>query len=206
LVSSKLAREAVRLNARAETLRALPALVLMTDDDRLADPLAAAQMLPRGSLVILRARDAARRAALAQALVRMARPLGIRVSIAGDPDLAAHCGADGVHFPEVRIGEAAHWRVSRPQWLITCAAHSLTACANAHIALADAVLLAPVFPTKSHPGRNFLGPFRARTIAHTSPIPVYALGGIDAQNAARLVDGGFIGLAAVEGLARRGTR
>jgi thiamine-phosphate pyrophosphorylase len=178
----------------------------MTDDERLADPLAAARMLPRGSLVVLRARDPARRAALAQAILSIAERRMIRVSIAGDPELAARCHADGVHFPEARIGEAAHWRVLHPRWLITCAAHSLTACARAGLAKADAVFLAPVFATQSHPGRNFLGPFRARAIAEASPVPAYALGGINAQNARRLADGRFIGLAAVEGLAHRGTR
>jgi thiamine-phosphate pyrophosphorylase len=205
-VTGKLAREAAHLNARAATLRKLPALVLMTDDDRLVDPLEAARMLPRGSLVVLRARNAARRAALARALMNVALNRGLRVSIADDPELAARCSADGVHFPEARIGEAAHWRVRRPHWLITCAAHSLSACARARLVRADAAFLAPVFATQSHPGRNCLGPFRARAIAHASLIPVYALGGIDAQNAARLADGGFIGLAAVEGLARGGTR
>jgi thiamine-phosphate pyrophosphorylase len=184
----------------------LPALVLMTDDDRLADPLATAQMLPHGSLVVLRTRDAARRAALAQALLSIAAACGIRVSVAGDPELAARCDAHGVHFPEARIGEAEHWRVRHPRWLISCAAHSLSACARAGLVHADAAILAPVFATQSHPGGNFLGPFRARAIARASPIPVYAMGGINAHNAARLADGGFIGLAAVQGLAAGGRR
>jgi thiamine-phosphate pyrophosphorylase len=200
-VTGKLAREAASLNASGKIRSELPALVLMTDDDRLANPAAAAQMLPRGSLVVVRARDAARRAALAQALLSIGIKHGIRVSIAGDPELAARCNADGVHFPEARIGEAAHWRVRHPRWLVTCAAHSLNACARASLARADAVLLAPVFATQSHPGRACLGPFRARAIAHASTIPVYALGGITAQNAGRLAGGGFIGLAAVDGLA-----
>jgi thiamine-phosphate pyrophosphorylase len=205
-VTDRLAREAARLNAGVKTLRALPTLVLMTDDDRLVDPLPAAYLLPPNSLVVLRARDAARRADLAHALSRVARARDLHVSIAGDPELAIRCGADGVHFPEARIGDAAHWRACRPHWLITCAAHSLRACARARIALADAVFLAPVFTTKSHPGRGCLGPSRARAIARAAPIPVYALGGVDARNAARLADGGFVGLAAVEGLTQGRTR
>jgi len=201
-VTSKLAREAARLNAHARSLRALPSLVLMTDDDRLADPLAAARALPRGGLIVLRARNAVRRAALAQALITIARARELRVSVAGDPELAARCGADGVHFPEARIGEAAHWRACHPHWLITCAAHSLSACARAGAVLADAAFLAPVFETDSHPGGLFLGIFRARAIARVSPLPVYALGGIDGQNAARLANGGFVGLAAIGGLSQ----
>jgi thiamine-phosphate pyrophosphorylase len=199
-VTVKLARAAARLNAHAKTMRVLPALVLMTDDDRLKDPLSAARLLPPGSLVVLRARDAIRRAALAEALTGVAHLRGLRVSIAGDPELAARCGADGAHFPEAHIAEVAHWRARHPHWLITCAAHSLSACARAGIARADAAFVAPIFATKSHPGRRTLGPFRARSIARASPIPVYALGGIDDENAGRLADGPFAGLAAVEGL------
>ena len=202
----KLAREAARLNARAKAPHALPALVLMTDDERLPDPLSVARLLPRGSLVVLRTRDMTRRGALAHALLRIAADRGIRVSIAGDPQLAARCGADGAHFPEARIGEAMHWRARRPHWLITCAAHSLGSCAGAFGAHADAVFLSPVFATLSHPGSDCLGPLRALAIARASPLPVYALGGINAQNAARLGEGGFVGIAAVGGLARGGNR
>jgi thiamine-phosphate pyrophosphorylase len=205
-VIGKLAREAARLNARAKAPRALPALALMTDDERLPDPLSVARLLPRGSLVVLRTRDAARRGALAEALLRIAASRGIRVSIAGDPQLAARCGVDGVHFPEARIGEAMHWRTRRPNWLITCAAHSLSSCVSAFGAHADAVFLSPVFATLSHPGSDCLGPLRALAIARASPLPVYALGGINAQNAARLGEGGFVGVAAIGGLTRGGSR
>ena len=51
----RLARQANLLNERAGA--ALPPLVLMTDDERLPDPLAAARLLPRGSMVIVRARQ-----------------------------------------------------------------------------------------------------------------------------------------------------
>jgi thiamine-phosphate pyrophosphorylase len=178
----------------------------MTDDDRLAEPLAAACALPRGSLIVLRARDATRRAALATALLALARTHDLRVSIAGDPELAALCGADGIHFPEARAGEAAHWRARHPQWLITCAAHSLGACARAGLARADAAILAPVFATGSHPDAQCLGAARARAIAVASPVPVYALGGIHGQNASRLSESGFVGLAAIDGLSLRRTR
>ena len=198
----KLAREAARLNANVKTPRELPALVLMTDDERLPDPVSVARCLPRGSLVILRSRNSTRRSFLAQEIMNFVPSRGIRLSIAGDPEMAARTGADGVHFPEKRIGEAAHWRAFHPQWLITCAAHSLAACARARVAHADAAFLAPVFATQSHPGSVSLGPLRARAIARLAPLPVYALGGIDARTVRRLAEGPFVGLAAVGALAR----
>jgi thiamine-phosphate pyrophosphorylase len=198
ILPDKLARARLARAAFCFKTRALPALVLMTDDERLADPLAAARALPRGSLVIIRARQAPRRAQLAAALAKIARQRELVVLIANDAALAAKIGADGLHLSETRAGDASHWRARHPHWLITAAAHSLRATTQARHA--DAVLLAPIFATASHPGATVLGAIRARLIAQQSPLPVYALGGIDAGNVARLEGGKFAGVAAISAL------
>jgi len=63
----------------------------------------------------------------------------------------------------------------------------------------DAVFLSPVFATRSHPERTSLTPVRANLAAKQMRKPLYALGGIDARNAALLH--GFAGLAAIGALA-----
>ncbi len=199
LARSKLARAAARLNRSLG--RPLPALVFLTDEDRVARPREAVDALPRGSLVILRARRASRRLALAETIAPIANAHGLVWLVADDPELAAQAGADGVHFPEARIAEAHHWRAVRDRWLITCAAHSLGACARIARAGADAALLAPVFPTASHAGGTALGPLRLRVIANQSPLPIYALGGVDAATALRLRGAKLAGLAAIGALA-----
>ncbi len=164
-------------------------LVLVTDD-RDADWAAAARRLPAGSLVVVRARDAARRAALADQLSFA------RLLIADDPALAAEVGT-GLHLPERRMREAAHWRARHPHWIITAAAHSLGALLHAqHL---DAVFLSPVFATTSHKGAKPLTPVRAALIAAQSPAPVYALGGITPRNGALLAPA-FSGIAAIGSL------
>jgi hypothetical protein len=70
----RLARQASLLNERART--ELPPLVLMTDDERLPDPVAAARLLPRGSMVIVRARQSSHRAKLAALLRPITRAGG----------------------------------------------------------------------------------------------------------------------------------
>lgn len=184
-------------NARSR----LPALALFTDDARLIDPLPSIKALPRGSLVVLRERNGARRHALASAISRIARERRLVWIIADDPHLATEMHASGVHFPEAGFAQAAHWRVKRPYWFITSAAHSFAACARAARAGADAVFLAPVFATMSHPGQNFLGPLRVRMIAKRCTVPTYALGGIDVRTARRLAGASVGGLAAVGALA-----
>jgi len=192
-----LARAAARLAARRGLI--VPPLILMTDDERLADPLAAAHALPRGSMVVVRARDATRRAALAKAIIWLSRARGLFVLIANDAALAASCGADGLHLPEACLGEAAPQRARHPAWLISASAHSLAALGKAMRLPIDAVLLSPVFATKSHPGRTALTLARANLIARAANVPVYALGGVTARNAG-LLAGSFTGIAAIGAL------
>lgn len=196
LARAQLARAANALKVQSGS--ALPALVLMTDDERLADPLAAARTLPRGSMVILRARDAARRARLAEELQRVTRAKGIKLLIADDPALAMRIGADGIHLPQARARSAAHWRALRPSWIITAAARSPAAT---HIPAADAILLSPVFATKSHPGGKVLGSLRMRLIARNARLPIYALGGIDRFSVRAVAGARLAGIAAIGALA-----
>lgn len=192
----ELARAAARLAVHGSF--AVPPLVLMTDDERLANPLAAARALPRGSMIVVRARDSARRKALTLAMMRIARSRCLLVLIASDGKLAAECGADGVHLSEAALGQAARERACHPSLLITASAHSLASVGRA--ALVDALFLSPIFPTQSHPGRAALTAVRANFIARASRVPVYALGGIDSRNAALLSPASFCGIAAIGAL------
>jgi thiamine-phosphate pyrophosphorylase len=195
----RLARAARALNASARAAE-LPALILMTDQARLPNPVASARLLPRGSAVIVRHTDASARARLAHALINVARERRLRLLIAGDPVLAAEVCAHGLHLSEARAREAAHWRALKPSWLITAAAHSSRGLTVAWRAGADAAVLAPVFATLSHPDRPPLGALRTRMMAVHAGLPVYALGGINAQTIMRLKDARLAGVAAIDGL------
>jgi thiamine-phosphate pyrophosphorylase len=189
----QLARAAARLAAKRGA--AWPPLVLMTDDDRLPDPLPAAEALPRGSMVIVRARDTAHRAKLAAAILRIARTHRLIVLIAGDASLAARLSADGLHLPETKAHTAAHWRARYPRWRITTSSHGAIRTPDT----VDAVLLSAIFPTRSHDSRDALGAIKANIIAAQIRKPVYALGGITPTNAARL-SSAFTGIAAIGAL------
>jgi thiamine-phosphate pyrophosphorylase len=194
----RLARQAVLLNERARA--GLPPLVLMTDDERLADPLAAARLLPRGSMVIVRARQASHRAKLAVALRPITRVRRMRLLVANDAKLAERIRADGVHLAEAKSCNAASMRMRHPGWLITMSAHSLRGCSNAARLGVDAVFLSPVYPTASHPNGHALGVARARSIARHARLPVYALGGLNARTVRRLAESPFAGMAAIGAL------
>ena len=197
LARAKLARAARRLNACAPHL---PPLILMTDEKRLQDPMAAAMALPKGAAIILRHTDAKARDELARALRKIARKNGLLLLIAGDAALAARLTCDGLHLPETRAREAAHFKALHPDWLITAAAHSASAVAIAAAARCDAVLLAPVFATQSHIGHAGVGVSRVCAIAQNARLPIYALGGVNAQNTYRLAGARLAGIAAIQAL------
>lgn len=191
-----LANRAAGLNSRH--VRAdLPRLIMITDRARGGDPLRAAARLPMGSAVILRDYGHPDRARLARDLAMLCRRRRLLLLVAGDARLAARVGADGLHLPEALAHRARAWRRRRPAWLITAAAHSLPALWRAQRAGADAALVGPVFATASHPGARPLGPVRFAVLARLSPLPVYALGGIEESTARRLTGTGMQGLAAI---------
>jgi thiamine-phosphate pyrophosphorylase len=199
---ASLAEAARRLKGRAGT-GALPTCILIAESERIADPEAAIAALPPGSAVILRDYMASDRHVRARRIARLCRRLRLRLLIAGDARLAAAVGASGLHLPEWQVaGSDRRWRRWRkPSWLVTAAAHSPGAVARARRAGCDAVLLSPVFPTASHPGAPTLGPLLFAAWTRGSRVPVYALGGVTAASARRLIGSGAVGVAAIGGFA-----
>lgn len=179
-------------------------LILVTDDRRLPDPLAAASRLPAGSLVILRHRDGPARQALGIRLQRLCRGRRLGLLVAGDFQLALRLGA-GLHLPEARLGTVSPrirlWHRRRAA-MLTAAAHGRPGLAAARRLDADAALLAPVFATDSHPGKAPLGELVFRRLVGLSRLPVYALGGITGRTVNRLRGSRAAGIAAVEGFRR----
>lgn len=97
------------------------------------------------------------------------------VILAGEPRLAREWKADGSYGPACRTGQ-----------LRLATAHCLREIASANRSHADAALLSPVFPTRSHPGAPAMGSVRFRLIAMRSAVPVIALGGLTASRVRRL--------------------
>ena len=155
--------------------------------------------LPWGAGLILRHFGRSELIAAAAPLARIVQGRGGLFLIAADPALAARVGADGVHWPESRLGRARLWRMRRPGWIVTASAHSRPALLRAG-RLADAVFLSPVFASNSPSAVRALGPLRASLAAKNAPAPVYALGGVTAARARRLKGRGFSGVGAAEAL------
>lgn len=188
-----------RLNRRTKQSVVLPGIILLTDCNRLADPIGIAANLPTGGAVILRDYAMNDRESLAQDLMIICRRRRLRLLIAGDWRLAQKIGAHGVHLPEWQLLRRPTWQ-RKPDWLVTAAVHSQKSLIQAARSGIHAALLSPVFETASHPGVSPLGPLRFARAVHQSSIPVYGLGGISSANAQRLLSSGAVGFGAINGL------
>ena len=104
-----------------------------------------------------------------------------------------------IEHAEKLIDEVSRWRY-RKNWTITVSAHSKVALKRAEMSGADAALLSPVFKTSSHPNTRPLGISRFSALAHNSKIPVYAMGGINNENAHLLINSPAVGIAAITAL------
>lgn len=173
----------------------LPAFFALIDPARTTDPLALAAGLPTGAGVIYRHFGDADRVAVAARLRRMTARRGLVFLIGNDPRLAIQTGADGVHWPEARRNEARRWR-SRFA-IMTCAAHGRRGLIGAREASCDAALLSTVFTSKSDSASRPMGTLRFRSVVKGAPIPVYGLGGVNAQTFGQICS--VAGGAAIEG-------
>lgn len=162
----------------------LPRAFFVTDPVRTPNLLAVVKRLPRGFGVIWRHYGNANRLVLGRQLARACHRRGLVLLVSADPDLAARIGAHGVHWPEKTLTAV---RTRLPGRIETASAHSTKAIANARRAGVDAVIVSAVFSSRSPSAGEAIGANRFRQIARLSPLPVYALGGINARNAASVM-------------------
>lgn len=206
-----LSDEAIRLWETAKALNraaadvspsalTLPPLMFFTDPARTPRPWEVAARLPAGAAVVHRGFGRAESGDEAARLREVTRTGGVRLLIGLDLKLALSVGADGLHLPERALHQAADAR-SEGVRLVTGTAHSAQGVARAQQAGVDAVVISPVFATRSPSGGAPLGVERLGDLTAGAALPAYALGGITAANAGGLADSGVCGLCAIDGIA-----
>ncbi|WP_082564675.1 thiamine phosphate synthase [Caulobacter sp. Root1472] len=195
-----LSRTAARLRPWLVRGKPLPNLLFFTDPARTPDPERIVERLPAGAAVVFRAFGAADAVVQGRRLREISRRRGLMLLVGAEPALALAVEADGLHLPERLASTLPGLRQTHPGWLITIAAHGLDAARGGAAAGADALVVSPVFPSRSPSAGAPLGVEGLKRIVEGVQTPVYALGGVRADTAARLRDTGIVGIAAVEAL------
>jgi thiamine-phosphate pyrophosphorylase len=139
---------------------------------------------------------------LAQALIGSIRCADTRTQLlinAGAPgaaEAARAAGAAGLHLPGRWHAEQVGW--ARALGIVSVGCHSLGEIAVARAARSDLALLSPIFKTASHPEAPPLGlEVLAEACRIADGIPVLALGGVTAENAALCIAAGAAGIAGI---------
>ena len=112
-------------------------------------------------------------------------------------DIALAMNAAGVQLRAESLPVSAARRV-RAAWWIGKSVHDLAEAEAARLAGADYLVVGPVYPTASHPGRRPLGVAGLRAIvAAAGELPVIAIGGITIGRVREVRTSGAHGIAAI---------
>lgn len=192
--------------ARRERLRGLH--VLADDDPRWPrGPLAQAEAACAGGAAVVQLRckhgSDARTLELGAAIRERTRAAGLLLVVNDRFDLALALGADGVHLGQEDLAPARLPAEAREALLVGRSTHTAEELRDAQAEPVDYVALGPVFATASKQT-----PFAARGVAAAgeaaralAPLPLVAIGGIDAAGAAALARAGVTAVAVISAVA-----
>jgi thiamine-phosphate diphosphorylase len=123
--------------------------------------------------------------------------LALALSLRGTP-------AVGLHLPARMVNETGHQSAlaalqsSRLLW--GASVHNAAQAQRAAAAGAGYLVFGAIYDTASHPGDSPAGLGGLLAVVQTTALPVYAIGGITAHNAAPCLKAGAYGLAAISAL------
>ena len=133
-------------------------------------------------------RDAIERAA--GTFRRLCDTFSVPFLVNDDPYLARSVGADGVHVGQDDMPVEEVREIVGPDMLVGLSTHSEEQLAASAPAAVDYVSVGPVWETPTKQGRPGVGLGYVEHAAAHAPHPFFAIGGIDASNAADVVAAG----------------
>ncbi|WP_300337731.1 Nudix family hydrolase [Accumulibacter sp.] len=185
---------------RALDLPAVYALSNAEENGPAAELARLAGALAQG-LRLLQLRDktlapAQRRSFAGEVMALARRYQNARVLVNDDQELARAVGAHGLHLSSTRL-----WQVERrPDFdHLAASCHSAADLLRAAQLGLDFAVLGPVLPTPSHPGLVGIGWPEFSRLVERSPLPVYALGGLQPEMLDLACSNGGHGVALMRG-------
>lgn len=136
-------------------------------------------------------------AALARKVIPLAHRYGAKVLLT-EPELVVALGADGLHLDSKALKTATQRPLSA-DYLVAISGHSLEALQQGEALGADFGVLSPIRYTSAHPDIAPIGWDGLAEIAAQLIIPLYALGGVSAEDEVEAFKAGAQGIAGNKG-------
>ena len=131
--------------------------------------------------------------------VSMCNRYGAKLLINGLTDDVLAAQAHGLHLNSRRLMQVYNRPIS-PDFLLSASCHDVSELQHAERLGVDFVYVSPVFATPSHPHAKTLGWNGLQRIVERAKVPVYALGGLGADDARLALRAGCQGIAMMRGL------
>ncbi len=183
----------------------LPPLYLISDVARLGQPrfLNLIERALKAGARLVQLREPGMPEAAYRKLARETAPLchrhGAKLLLNADPAWVEDCGADGVHLNSRRL-MALRARPLGNGFFVGASCHNAGELAQATCINADFAVLGPVARTASHPDGIPLGWDNFRMLCAQTMLPVYALGGMRAEDLPAARRAGAHGIAMISGI------
>lgn len=136
----------------------------------------------------------------AQALIDVLRPLGVPLIVNDQVDVALAVDADGVHVGQADLPPEAVRRLIGPHKMLGLSVSNAAQLAKVPAGV-DYLGIGPAYPTTTKPDASAVigvAPFAA--LVAQARWPVVAIGGIDVNNCAPLIQAGAAGVAVVSAI------
>jgi thiamine-phosphate pyrophosphorylase len=128
--------------------------------------------------------------AVANATQALCERIGTLLIVNDRPTVAAEAGADGIHVGQEDMPVADVRELVGPDMLVGLSTHTPAEIDAVDPELVDYIGVGPVHETPTKAGRPAVGPELVRYAAEHSPVPFFAIGGLNAGNLAEVIDAG----------------
>lgn len=129
-------------------------------------------------------------ASVADATRALCEQIGLLMIVNDRPAVAAEVGADGVHVGQDDLPVAEVREIVGPEMLVGLSTHAPAEIDAVDPELVDYIGVGPIHETPTKPGRPAVGLGLVRYAAEHSPVPFFAIGGLDAGNIGEAVAAG----------------
>lgn len=128
--------------------------------------------------------------AVALATRALCERLGALLIVNDRPSVAIEVGADGVHVGQEDMPPVEVRELVGPDMLIGLSTHARREIDAVEETLVDYIGVGPLHETPTKPGRPAVGLELVRYASEHSPVPFFAIGGLNAGNLQEAIDAG----------------